>query len=86
LGKQAQITSKGRITVLLAVHKALGVRAGDVLLFEEDKTGVSASGKSKESVCQVPGNRLREESDHSLDASDARTMTTSVDTNVIVAL
>jgi bifunctional DNA-binding transcriptional regulator/antitoxin component of YhaV-PrlF toxin-antitoxin module len=26
--------------VPLAIRKALGVRAGDVLLFEEDKTGV----------------------------------------------
>ncbi|HEU4417266.1 MAG TPA: AbrB/MazE/SpoVT family DNA-binding domain-containing protein [Candidatus Angelobacter sp.] len=38
--KQAKITSKGQITVPLAIRKALGVRAGDVLLFEEDKTGV----------------------------------------------
>ena len=40
MDKQAKITSKGRITVPLAIRKALGVRAGDVLLFEEDKTGV----------------------------------------------
>jgi len=40
LDKEAKITSKGRITVPLAIRKALGVRAGDVLLFEEDKTGV----------------------------------------------
>lgn len=38
--KQAKITSKGRITLPIAIRKALGVRAGDVLLFEEDKTGV----------------------------------------------
>jgi antitoxin PrlF len=37
---QAKITSKGQITVPLAVRRALGVCAGDVLLFEEDKTGV----------------------------------------------
>jgi AbrB family looped-hinge helix DNA binding protein len=40
LEKQAKITSKGQITVPLAIRRALGVRAGDVLLFEEDKTGV----------------------------------------------
>jgi len=40
LETQAKITSKGRITVPLAIRKALGVRVGDVLLFEEDKTGV----------------------------------------------
>ncbi len=38
--KRAKITSKDRITVPLAIRRALGVRAGDVLLFEEDKTGV----------------------------------------------
>lgn len=38
--KQAKITSKGQITVPLAIRRALGVREGDVLLFEEDKTGV----------------------------------------------
>jgi AbrB family looped-hinge helix DNA binding protein len=40
LKKCAKITSKGRITVPLAIRKALGVRASDVLLFEEDKAGV----------------------------------------------
>lgn len=40
LEKRAKITSKGRITVPLAIRRALGVRAGDVLLFEEDKTGI----------------------------------------------
>jgi AbrB family looped-hinge helix DNA binding protein len=40
LKKHAKITSKGQITVPLAIRRALGVRAGDVLLFEEDKTGV----------------------------------------------
>lgn len=38
--KQAKITSKGQITVPVAIRRALGVGAGDVLLFEEDKTGV----------------------------------------------
>lgn len=40
LEKQAKITSKGRITVPVAIRRALGVRAGDVLLFEEHKTGI----------------------------------------------
>jgi AbrB family looped-hinge helix DNA binding protein len=40
LKNQVKITSKGRITVPLAIRNALGVRAGDVLLFEEDDTGV----------------------------------------------
>ena len=38
--KQAKITTKGQITVPLAIRRALGVRPGDVLLFEEDKTGI----------------------------------------------
>lgn len=38
--KHAKITTKGQITVPLAIRRALGVGAGDVLLFEEDKTGV----------------------------------------------
>ncbi len=40
MDNQAKITSKGRITVPLTIRKALGMRAGDVLLFEEDKAGV----------------------------------------------
>jgi antitoxin PrlF len=40
LEKHAKITSKGQITVPLAIRRALGVRAGDMLLFEQDKTGV----------------------------------------------
>jgi AbrB family looped-hinge helix DNA binding protein len=38
--KHAKITTKGQITVPLAVRRALGVRAGDILLFEQDETGV----------------------------------------------
>ena len=38
--KRAKITSKGRITVPIAIRKALAVRAGDVLLFQEDETGI----------------------------------------------
>lgn len=38
--KQAKITTKGQITVPLAIRRALGVRPGDVLLFEQDKTGI----------------------------------------------
>ena len=38
--KQARITSKGQITVPRDVRRALGVRAGDSLLFESDSSGV----------------------------------------------
>jgi antitoxin PrlF len=34
--KQAKITSKGQITVPREVRRALGVRAGDRLIFESD--------------------------------------------------
>jgi AbrB family looped-hinge helix DNA binding protein len=47
--KQAKITTKGQITVPIAIRKALGVRAGDVLLFEEDKNGVRVRPMRKES-------------------------------------
>jgi antitoxin PrlF len=36
LKKQARLTSKGQITVPHAVRRALGVRTGDRLLFEQD--------------------------------------------------
>lgn len=38
--KQAKITTKGQITVPLAVRRALGVRPGDMLLFKSDKNGI----------------------------------------------
>ncbi len=38
--KQARITSKGQVTVPHEIRRALGVRPGDKLLFEEDGTGV----------------------------------------------
>jgi antitoxin PrlF len=38
--KQAKITSKGQITVPLAVRRALGVQPGDRLLFEADSGGI----------------------------------------------
>lgn len=38
--KQARITSKGQITIPREVRRALGVRAGDRLLFESDGKGV----------------------------------------------
>lgn len=38
--KQAKITTKGQITVPLAVRRALGVQPGDRLLFETDNGGV----------------------------------------------
>ena len=38
--KKAKITSKGQITAPLAIRQALGVGPGDVLSFQQDKTGV----------------------------------------------
>lgn len=38
--KQARITTKGQITVPQEIRRALGVRPGDRLLFEQDRTGV----------------------------------------------
>ena len=40
LEKQAKITTKGQITVPIAVRRVLGVGPGDALLFETDKAGV----------------------------------------------
>ena len=76
--KHAKITAKGQITVPSAIRKALGVRAGDVLLFEEDKTGVRVRPvKSKKPIRQVPGhwqpaNRFWKKGNPTLDARDAR--------------
>ena len=38
--RQARITSKGQITVPRDIRRALGVTAGDSLLFESDSSGV----------------------------------------------
>jgi antitoxin PrlF len=38
--KEAKITTKGQITIPLAIRRLLGVQAGDTLLFESDKNGV----------------------------------------------
>ena len=38
--KEAKVTSKGQITIPLEVRRALGVRAGDRLLFEDDEGGM----------------------------------------------
>ena len=38
--KQARITSKGQITVPQEIRRALGVRPGDKLLFENDGDGI----------------------------------------------
>jgi AbrB family looped-hinge helix DNA binding protein len=44
--KPAEITSKGRITVPVEVRRALGVRAGDRLIFEQDEGGVRITANS----------------------------------------
>ena len=38
--KQAKVTSKGQITIPREVRRRLGVRAGDRVLFEDDKNGM----------------------------------------------
>lgn len=38
--KLAKITSKGQITIPREIRRAMGVRAGDRLLFENDKQGI----------------------------------------------
>jgi antitoxin PrlF len=38
--KRARITSKGQVTVPRDIRRALGVGAGDSLLFESDDNGV----------------------------------------------
>jgi AbrB family looped-hinge helix DNA binding protein len=38
--KEAKITTKGQITVPLAIRRVLGVEPGDTLLFESGKDGV----------------------------------------------
>jgi len=38
--KQAKLTSKGQITIPREIRRAMGVQAGDRLLFESDKDGV----------------------------------------------
>jgi len=40
LRKKARITSKGQITVPREIRRALGVRQGDILVFEQDGDGV----------------------------------------------
>jgi antitoxin PrlF len=40
LEKEARITSKGQITVPREIRRVLGVRPGDILLFEGDEKGV----------------------------------------------
>jgi antitoxin PrlF len=38
--QEAKITSKGQITIPIAIRRALGVRPGDGLLFETDAKGI----------------------------------------------
>lgn len=41
--REAKITSKGQITIPRAVRQALGVQAGDKVVFEEDESGIRVS-------------------------------------------
>jgi AbrB family looped-hinge helix DNA binding protein len=47
--KRARMTSKGQITVPREIRRALGVRQGDTLVFEQDKSGVRVRPERKES-------------------------------------
>lgn len=46
---KAKITSKGQITIPLAVRKALGIREGDRLIFEQSGTQMVIRPIKKES-------------------------------------
>jgi AbrB family looped-hinge helix DNA binding protein len=48
--REAKITSKGQITVPREVRHALGVKAGDKLVFEQNGTEVSVRPVRKKSV------------------------------------
>ena len=47
--KEAEMTTRGRVTVPREIRRKLGVRAGDRLLFEEDGDGVRVTAVRKES-------------------------------------
>lgn len=47
--KEAKVTSKGQITIPLEVRRALGVRAGDRLVFEDDESGMRVRKVQRES-------------------------------------
>jgi len=47
--KQGKITSKGQVTVPVAIRRLLGVHPGDTLLFMTDKGGVRIKAARTES-------------------------------------
>lgn len=47
--KRAKVTSKGQVTIPRDIRRKLGVRAGDQVLFEEDKNGMRISAVREES-------------------------------------
>ena len=54
--KQAKLTSKGQVTVPREVRRALGVRAGDRLVFESDDQGVRVRAvRTKSSFAKYRG-------------------------------
>jgi AbrB family looped-hinge helix DNA binding protein len=53
--KQAKITSKGQITVPCEVRRALGVKAGDGLIFEHDGKGFRIPVRPKSAFAKYQG-------------------------------
>ncbi len=71
--REAKITSKGQITVPLAIRQELGVQPGDTLLFESGEDGVRVRPKRARSPFakyrgnRQSGDRLRQKGDWPLD-------------------
>lgn len=47
--REAKVTSKGQITIPREIRRALGVEAGDKVVFEEDETGIRVAPLRKTS-------------------------------------
>lgn len=47
---RAKVTSKGQITVPLEIRKSLGIKPGDHLRFEQNKSGISLKRDNEENV------------------------------------
>ncbi|MBV9217303.1 MAG: AbrB/MazE/SpoVT family DNA-binding domain-containing protein [Acidobacteria bacterium] len=47
---EAKVTSKGQVTIPLKVRKALGVRPGDKIVFEQNGKGITVRPARRENV------------------------------------